>query len=165
MHYFPEPLDNLYYLSWLYTAFIIIHILDFSQLRLCRPPSAMAIFAWKMMRTVLIQMKIPISDFSYCYFLRFVLFSHLFLVFLFFSHSNFQWIFHNNSKNKNWKKNLFRFSLYLALSASSIKTGSKLRRRRGRVCISLAGKRPICLHFAQGGFFLFSKRVFACLVT
>ena len=70
---------------------------------------------------------------------NFRFFQFLFFEFWSFLYPNFRWIFHNDSKNKNWKK---KISFYSAHCTSSKKMGSNLR-REGGVCISLAGKWPI----------------------
>ena len=46
-------------------------------------------------------------------------------------HHNCRWNFHDNSKNNNWRIFLLFFSFYTAHSASSMKTRSKVRGKRG----------------------------------
>ena len=59
---------------------------------------------------------------------------------------NFRWIFHDDSENKNRRMFLLFFSFYSEHSATSVKTGSKLRERGiggggEEVCISFVGRR------------------------
>ena len=58
---------------------------------------------------------------------NFLFFRFLFFVLWLFLYPNFRWIFHENSKNKNWKILKFDFSFDSAHCASFIKTGAKLK--------------------------------------
>ena len=91
-------------------------------------------FTWKM-RNVLKRMKNQLADFY------FSSYGHLCTQYM----VNFQWNFTHNSKNKNHKKNLIRFSFFsvhseLTVPSISIQMWQLLRKGGKGVCISLVGK-------------------------
>ena len=67
--------------------------------------------------------------------------------FLWRHHPNFRWIFHDNSKNKNWRIFLLFFPYYMAHSHKN-----RIKTEGEGGCISLVGKSP--------GFFYRSMRYF-----